>query len=100
MALSPLPGDKAALMAENSSLSIRCGEAAASLHEPAMADGEGRAAILAQGIKPQFPNGIVSSVSFVSTTNTPRSLAGFVLLALALTPWRSPGSSEKVCSAL
>jgi hypothetical protein len=34
--------------------------------------------------KPQFPNGIVSSVSFVSTTNTARSLAGFVLLALAL----------------
>src|SRR5262249_50155889 len=37
-----------------------------------------------KGIKPQFPNGIVSSVSFVSTTNTARSLAGFVLLALAL----------------
>jgi hypothetical protein len=51
---------------------------------------EGRAEI-----KPQFPNGIVSSVSFESTTNTARSLAGFVLLALALTPWRSPGSSEK-----
>src|SRR5262249_15297537 len=42
---------------------------------------------------PQFPNGIVSSVSFVSTTNTARSLAGFVLLALALTPWRSPGNT-------
>ncbi len=53
-----------------------------------------------KGIKPQFPNGIVSSVSFVSTTNTARSLAGFVLLALALTPWRSPGSSEKLCPAL
>ena len=39
-----------------------------------------------KGIKPQFPNGIVSSVSFVSTTNTARSLAGFVSLALALTP--------------
>jgi hypothetical protein len=26
-------------------------------------------------------------------------LAGFVLLALALTPWRSPGSSEKLCPA-
>ncbi len=52
-----------------------------------------------KGIKPQFPNGIVSSVSFVSTTNTARSLAGFVLLALALTPWRSPGSSEKLCPA-
>src|SRR5213595_973441 len=38
---------------------------------------------------------MVSSVSFVSTTNTARSLAGFVLLALALTAWRSPGSSEK-----
>jgi hypothetical protein len=50
--------------------------------------------------KPQFPNGIVSSVSFVSTTNTARSLAGSVLLALALTPWRSPGSSEKLCPAL
>ncbi len=49
---------------------------------------------------PQFPNGIVSSVSFVSTTNTARSLAGFVLLALALTPWRSPGSSEKLCPDL
>ena len=47
----------------------------------------------------QFPNGIVSSVSFVSTTNTARSLAGFVSLALALTPWRSPGSSEKLCPA-
>lgn len=53
-----------------------------------------------KGIKPQFPNGIVRSVSFVSTTNTARSLAGFVLLALALTPWRSPGSSEKLCPAL
>ena len=30
-----------------------------------------------KGIKPQFPNGIVSSVSFVSTTNAARSLAGF-----------------------
>ena len=53
-----------------------------------------------KGIKAQFPHGIVSSVSFVSTTNTARSLAGFVLLALALTPWRSPGSSEKLCPAL
>src|SRR5215470_19437528 len=53
-----------------------------------------------EGINPQFPNGIVSSVSFVSTTNTARSLAGFVLLALALTAWRSPGSSEKLCPAL
>jgi len=52
-----------------------------------------------KGIKPQFPNGIVSSVAFVSTTNT-ASLAGFVLLALALTPWRSPGSSEKLSPAL
>src|SRR5262245_45249801 len=49
---------------------------------------------------PQFPNGIVSSVSLVSTTNTARSLAGLVLLAFALTPWRSPGSSEKLCPAL
>ena len=53
-----------------------------------------------KGIKPQFPNGIVSSASLVSTTNTARSLAGFVSLALALTPWRSPGSSEKLCPAL
>ena len=34
-----------------------------------------------KGIKPQFPNGTVSSVSFVSTTNTTRSLASFVLPA-------------------
>jgi hypothetical protein len=32
--------------------------------------------VLAHGIKPQFPNGIVSSVSFVSTTNTARALPG------------------------
>ena len=38
-----------------------------------------------RAIKPQFPNGMVSSVSFVSITNTARSLAGFVLPALALT---------------
>ena len=38
-----------------------------------------------KGIRSQSPNVIVSSVSFVSTTNTARSLAGFVLLALALT---------------
>jgi hypothetical protein len=49
---------------------------------------------------PQFPIGIVSSVSFVSTTNTARSLAGCVSLALALTLWRSPGNSEKLCPAL
>jgi hypothetical protein len=52
-----------------------------------------------KGIKPQFPNGIVSSVSFVSTTNTARSLARFVLLALALTRWRSPGSSGEALSS-
>ena len=40
--------------------------------------------------KSQFPSGIASSVSFASTTNTARSLAGCVLLALALTLWRSP----------
>src|SRR6516165_11000296 len=50
--------------------------------------------------EPQFPKGIVNSVSFVSTTNTARSLADFVLLALALTTWRSPGSSEKLWPAL
>src|SRR5215831_18100740 len=33
-------------------------------------------------LRPQFPNGIVSSVSFVSTTNTARSLADCVSLAL------------------
>lgn len=53
-----------------------------------------------KNIKPQSPNGVVSSISFVSTTNTARSLAGSVSLALALTPWRSPGSSEKLCPAL
>src|SRR3979411_126767 len=47
-------------------------------------------------IKPQFPNGVVRSVSFVSTTNTARSLAGCVLLALALTPWRSPARRSSV----
>ena len=51
-------------------------------------------------IKPQFASGIVSSISFVSTTNTARSLAGLVLLALALTAWRSPGNSEKLWPAL
>src|SRR6185436_13235343 len=61
---------------------------------------QGHLSDLSIGIETQFPNGIVSSVSFVSTTNTARSLAGFVLLALALTPWRSPGSSEKLCPAL
>ena len=61
-------------------------------------------------LEPQFPNGIVSSVSFVSTTNTARSLAGtlseIVLLAIAegsgsrsaritwrATPRRRPSSS-------
>jgi hypothetical protein len=53
-----------------------------------------------KGIKPQFPNGVVNSVSFVSTTNTARSLAGCVSLALALTLWRSPGSSEKLSPVL
>jgi hypothetical protein len=60
---------------------------------------DGRASCLflrTKGIGPQFPNGVVSSVSFVSTTNTARSLAGSVSLALALTLWRSPGSSEKL----
>ena len=51
-------------------------------------------------LEPQFPNGVVSSVSFVSNTNTARSLAGSVSLALALTLWRSPGSSEKLSPAL
>jgi hypothetical protein len=35
------------------------------------------------GTKPQFPNGIVSSVSFVSAANAAKSLAGFVWPALA-----------------
>ena len=43
--------------------------------------------------------GVVSSVSVVSSTNTARSLAGFVSLALALTAWRSPGGSEMLCPA-
>ena len=47
-----------------------------------------------------FSKGIVNSVSSVSTTNTARSFAGCVLLALALTLWRSPGSSEKLSPAL
>jgi hypothetical protein len=34
--------------------------------------------IFARKVNPQFPNGIVSCVSFVSTTNTARNLAGFV----------------------
>src|SRR3954451_18820068 len=57
---------------------------------------------LGTAVRSQFPNGTVSSVSFVlvSTTNTARSLAGSVSLALALTPWRSPGSSEKLSPAL
>jgi hypothetical protein len=42
---------------------------------------------------------IVSSISFVSTTNTTRSLARCVSPALALTAWPSPGSSEKLCPA-
>src|SRR5689334_3237007 len=50
-------------------------------------------------IEPHFSIGVVSSVSFVSTTNTASSFARFVLLALALTTWRSPGSSEKLCPA-
>jgi hypothetical protein len=64
---------------------------------------DGRASCLflrTKGIGPQFPNGVVSSVSFVSTTNTARSWAGSVSLALALTLWRSPGSSEKLSPAL
>jgi hypothetical protein len=44
----------------------------------------------------QFASGIVSSVSSVSTTNTARSLAGCVSLALALIAWRSPGSSDQL----
>jgi hypothetical protein len=52
-------------------------------------------------IKPQLPNGIARSVSFVSATNTARCLARFVLLALALAPWRTlrvpaPGQAKKV----
>ena len=49
---------------------------------------------------PQFPNGVASAVSFVSTTNTARSLAGCVSLAFALTRWIWPGSSEKHCPAV
>ena len=53
-----------------------------------------------KGMNPQFPDGIVRSVSFVSTTDTARSLAGFVVPALALTPCWSPGSSKKLCPTL
>src|SRR5262245_1944914 len=49
---------------------------------------------------PPIQNGITSSVSFVSTTNTARRFAGSVSLALALTLWRSPGSSDRLCPAL
>ena len=55
--------------------------------------------LTARDRKPQFPDGIVNAVSFVSTTNTASSSAGFVSLALALMLWRSPGSSEKLCPA-
>jgi hypothetical protein len=41
-----------------------------------------------------------SFISFVSTTNTARSVAGFVSLALALTPRRSSRSSGKLYLAL
>jgi len=47
-----------------------------------------------------FAIGVVSGMSLVSTTNTASNLAGFVLLALALTPWWSPGLSEKLCPVL
>ena len=70
------------------------------LQQASSSVGSPRQYLRTKGSKPQFPNGIVSSVSFVSTTNTARSLAGFDWLALALTPWRSPGSSEKLCPAL
>ena len=39
-------------------------------------------------------------VARASTTNTARSFAGSVSLALALTAWRSPGSSDQLCPAL
>jgi hypothetical protein len=38
--------------------------------------------------------------SSLSTTKTASRLAGSVSLALALTPWRSPGTSEKFSPAL
>jgi hypothetical protein len=54
-----------------------------------------------EGINAQFPNGIVSSVAFVSTTNTARSLAGFVLLALAGDAVAVAGQlGEALCPAL
>src|SRR5262249_35769342 len=55
---------------------------------------------LVHGQPPSFTSGVVSCASFVSTTNTARSLAGAVSLALALTRWMSPGSSEKLCPAV
>ena len=58
-------------------------------------------AIMIRKISPlpavSFFYGIVSSFSFVSTTNTASSFAGSVLLAFSLTLCRSPGISEKLC---
>ena len=44
--------------------------------------GSHHSAVASSSSKAQFPNGIVNSVSFVSTTNTARSLAGFVLAGI------------------
>src|SRR5687768_6802973 len=48
---------------------------------------------------PQFPNGVVSSVSFVSTTNTMSSLAVCVLLELTPMRWHlySTQSLDPLC---
>src|SRR4029077_6657970 len=53
-----------------------------------------------KGIKPQFLNGSVRSVSFVSTTNTARSLAGCVSLALAADAVAVPGQFGEALSSL
>ena len=47
-----------------------------------------------------FLSGKVSSFWLVSTTKTASSFAGLVVLPFALTPWRSPGISEKLSPAL
>jgi hypothetical protein len=55
---------------------------------------------MGQSELPQFPNGIVSSVSLVSTTNTASSFAGFVALALAADAVAVAGHLRKILSRL
>ena len=44
-------------------------------------------------------NGVVSTLSLLSVTNTASSFAGFVPLALRLMRWTAPGSSKKLSPA-